>query len=244
MAEKYDAIGLQDLIKEKFSRACRMFYDTPEFAQAARGAWSSPEADGMGLRTMISQMIACNMAMIEKPEIEALLATFPRLAHDVLKQKRERGKPISDISPHTVRLTPSREERRGKGMHCHVEGRHCTANQPMVVLSKRLQEEGILPMLNNFARLKPSHASNIIPLQYNASNLELPPSYCNLTSPSSLFNPNLLNLILGTTPTSTNTLATITAQCCTCAKFKLYVVHVAAQIVARPNTAITYPATL
>ncbi|KAI4614045.1 uncharacterized protein J4E88_010736 [Alternaria novae-zelandiae] len=92
MAEKYDAIGLQDLIKEKFSRACRMFYDTPEFAQAARAAWSSPEADGMGLRTMISQMIACNMAMIEKPEIEDLLATFPRLSHDVLKQKREREK--------------------------------------------------------------------------------------------------------------------------------------------------------
>lgn len=35
----------------------------------------------------------------------------------------------------------------------------------------------------------------------------------NLTCPSPLLIPNLLNLIRGTTPASTNTLATITAQC-------------------------------
>jgi hypothetical protein len=31
------------------------------------------------------------MAMIEKPDVEGLLAEFPGLAHEVLKQKREKG---------------------------------------------------------------------------------------------------------------------------------------------------------
>lgn len=67
-------------------------------------------------------------------------------------------------------------------------------------------------------RLAPEYATPLLciyPILYHAPIYTCfhAPHLYNLTCPSPLLIPNLLNLIRGTTPASTNTLATITAQC-------------------------------
>lgn len=41
IGDKYDVVGLEDLAKEKFSRACKHFWNTAEFSLAADHAFSN-----------------------------------------------------------------------------------------------------------------------------------------------------------------------------------------------------------
>jgi hypothetical protein len=88
IADKYDVLGLKDLVKEKSTRACQNFLDDPAFAKAAYHAFSSTPDHDKGLRNIISKTIADHMeALVKKPEIEVLLDEFNGLATGLLKMK-------------------------------------------------------------------------------------------------------------------------------------------------------------
>lgn len=84
LADKYEVVGLKELSKEKFSRGCKHFWDTPAFPIAARHAFSTTSEKDNGLRCCVSQTIASNMQLIRKPGVRALLMRFNGLALGIL----------------------------------------------------------------------------------------------------------------------------------------------------------------
>jgi hypothetical protein len=92
LADKYDVVGLKDLVKEKFGRACQNFWDDPIFANAAHHAFSTTPDHDKSLRDIVSKTVAGHMkALVKKPEIEALLTEFNGLAYGLLKMKTDAG---------------------------------------------------------------------------------------------------------------------------------------------------------
>ncbi|EMD66038.1 hypothetical protein COCSADRAFT_35975 [Bipolaris sorokiniana ND90Pr] len=87
LADKYEVVGLKELSKEKFSRGCKHFWDTPAFPIAARHAFSTTPGKDNGLRCCVSQAVATNMQLIRKPEVRALLMQFNGLALGILDAK-------------------------------------------------------------------------------------------------------------------------------------------------------------
>lgn len=83
----YDVVGLKDLAREKFRRACAKFWDEPAFAMAAHHVFTTTPDHDKGLRDIVSETIASHLcAMVENPEIEALLTEFNGLAYGLLKK--------------------------------------------------------------------------------------------------------------------------------------------------------------
>ncbi|KAH7139567.1 hypothetical protein B0J11DRAFT_589460 [Dendryphion nanum] len=87
IGERYDVQGLKELAKEKFRIACDEFWNTSDFPEAAYHAFSSTVADDKGLRTIVCQILANHMELINKEEIVALLMEFNGLAYGLLKEK-------------------------------------------------------------------------------------------------------------------------------------------------------------
>jgi len=86
IADKYNIPELKELVKEKFSQACKLLWEAPTFGIAAHYAFSTTPDQDKGLRDIISATIAAHMkALLEKPEIEALLTEFNGLAYGLLK---------------------------------------------------------------------------------------------------------------------------------------------------------------
>jgi len=92
IADKYDVVGLKELVIEKFKRACHSFWNDPSFAAAAHHVFSTTPEHDKGLRDIVSKTIAEHMAeLVKKPEVEALLTEFNGLAFGLLKMKTEAG---------------------------------------------------------------------------------------------------------------------------------------------------------
>ncbi|KAI4674179.1 uncharacterized protein J4E84_010792 [Alternaria hordeiaustralica] len=92
IADKYDVVGLKELVIEKFKRACHSFWNDPSFANAAHHVFSTTPEHDKGLRDIVSKTIAEHMAeLVKKPEVEALLTEFNGLAFGLLKMKTEAG---------------------------------------------------------------------------------------------------------------------------------------------------------
>jgi hypothetical protein len=87
MADKYEVVGLKELAKEKFSRGCKRFWDTPDFPIAAFHAFSTTPEEDKGLRDCVSRSIATNLQLVRKPKIRALLMKFNGLALGILEAK-------------------------------------------------------------------------------------------------------------------------------------------------------------
>ncbi|KAI4622193.1 hypothetical protein J4E83_004933 [Alternaria metachromatica] len=92
IADKYDVVGLKELVIEKFKRACHSFWNDPSFAAAAHHVFSTTPEHDKGLRDIVSKTIAEHMTeLVKKPEVEALLTEFNGLAFGLLKMKTEAG---------------------------------------------------------------------------------------------------------------------------------------------------------
>ena len=92
IADKYDVLGLKELVIEKFKRACHSFWNDPSFAAAAHHVFSTTPEHDKGLRDIVLKTIAEHMAeLVKKPEVEALLTEFNGLAFGLLKMKTEAG---------------------------------------------------------------------------------------------------------------------------------------------------------
>ncbi|RYO70402.1 hypothetical protein AA0113_g3234 [Alternaria arborescens] len=92
IADKYDVVGLKDLVIEKFRRACHHFWNTDEFSVAAHHVFSTTPDHDKGLRDIVSAAISAHMSLIKKPEVKVLLAEFNGLALGILEEKvKENG---------------------------------------------------------------------------------------------------------------------------------------------------------
>ncbi|KAJ4359155.1 hypothetical protein N0V95_002407 [Ascochyta clinopodiicola] len=89
VADKYEVVGLKDLAKEKFARACEHFRNTPEFSVAAHHAFSTTPEDDKGLRDVVIATIAAHMELIKEAEVKVLLTQLNGLALGILEQKIE-----------------------------------------------------------------------------------------------------------------------------------------------------------
>lgn len=87
IGDKYDVIGLKDLAKEKFARACKHFWKTPEFASAAHHAFSTTVEDDKGLRGIVSARICEHIELVNDPGVSVLMTQFNGLALGVLQAK-------------------------------------------------------------------------------------------------------------------------------------------------------------
>ena len=86
-ADKYDVVGLKDLVIEKFHRACQHFWDSDMFSVAAHHIFSTTPEHDIGLRDIVSATISAHMGLIKKPEVKALLNEFNGLALGILEEK-------------------------------------------------------------------------------------------------------------------------------------------------------------
>jgi hypothetical protein len=87
IADKYDVTGLKELAREKFLRACAKYWNDDHFAPAAHHAFTSTSEDDYGLKKVVSSTISQHMALLKKPEVEALLTEFNGLALGLLKAR-------------------------------------------------------------------------------------------------------------------------------------------------------------
>jgi hypothetical protein len=96
IGDKYDVVGLKDLAKEKFDRACRKFWDDDHFPIAANHAFSTTPEDDKGLRDIVCKTISDHVTLIQKPEVEALMMEFNGLAFGLFKAKALEQKWITE----------------------------------------------------------------------------------------------------------------------------------------------------
>jgi hypothetical protein len=87
IADKYDVVGLKDLVIEKFHRACQHFWDSDMFSVAAHHIFSTTPEHDIGLRDIVSATISAHMGLIKKLEVKALLTEFNGLALGILEEK-------------------------------------------------------------------------------------------------------------------------------------------------------------
>ncbi|KAF2622835.1 hypothetical protein BU25DRAFT_351346, partial [Macroventuria anomochaeta] len=87
IGDKYDVVGLMDLLKEKFNRPCKRFRTTLEFPAAAYHTFSTTIEANNGLRDPVSETISEHMELAEEPEVRILLKQFSGLAFGILDAK-------------------------------------------------------------------------------------------------------------------------------------------------------------
>ncbi|KAF2655625.1 hypothetical protein K491DRAFT_704486 [Lophiostoma macrostomum CBS 122681] len=89
IADKYDVVGLKDLVMEKFRDAATQFWNHRAFATAAHHAFTTTMEEDKGLRDIVCKTISDHMTLLEKPTIEALMMEFNGLAFGLLKAKSQ-----------------------------------------------------------------------------------------------------------------------------------------------------------
>lgn len=73
IADKYDVRTLRELATSKFTRACELWWDNGEFAQAALEAYSTTVEEDRCLRDIVVQTITAHRDLIEKAEVAAVI---------------------------------------------------------------------------------------------------------------------------------------------------------------------------
>lgn len=87
IADKYEVVGLKDLAKEKFSRACLKFWNNANFPVAADYAFSTTPEEDKGLRDVVCKTFSEHMSIVNRPEVEAVMKGSNGLAFSLLKLK-------------------------------------------------------------------------------------------------------------------------------------------------------------
>lgn len=73
IADKYDIRTLRQLAVTKFMRACELWWDNVEFAQAALEAYSTTVEEDGCLRDVVVKTITTHTGLIEKPDVAAVI---------------------------------------------------------------------------------------------------------------------------------------------------------------------------
>lgn len=87
IADKYDVVGLKELASKNFEVACSAFWNEDAFPVAIDHVFSTTVPSDTGLRNIVIQTISKNMAVVRKPEIQALVTKHDDLAVGILLQR-------------------------------------------------------------------------------------------------------------------------------------------------------------
>ena len=87
IADKYDVSGLKELACKKFELACSDFWNKDTFPIAIDHIFSATVPEDIGMRSIVIQTISKHMALVKKPEIQALITLYGDLAIGVLLKK-------------------------------------------------------------------------------------------------------------------------------------------------------------
>jgi hypothetical protein len=78
--------AFKELAREKFGRACSMFWNDGYLTTAARHAFSTTVDEDTGLKEIIIQIISDHMNLLNKPEVITLIQEFSGLALGLLQK--------------------------------------------------------------------------------------------------------------------------------------------------------------
>jgi len=87
IADKYDVTGLKQLASKNFEFACTYLWNEDAFPVAIDHIFSATVPGDIGMRSIVIQTISKNMALVQKPAIQALITTYGDLAIGVLLKR-------------------------------------------------------------------------------------------------------------------------------------------------------------
>jgi len=87
IADKYDVAGLKQLARKNLEFACTYFWNDDAFPIAIDHIFSATVPEDIGMRSIVIQTISKHMALVQKPEIQALITTHGDLAIGVLLKR-------------------------------------------------------------------------------------------------------------------------------------------------------------
>lgn len=91
VAEKYGVAGLKDLARLKFALTCNLFWDSPDFAIAARYVHTSTVHTDKNLRDIIHDIICDHVIIVEKSDVANLIEDFGLLNSIFLTKMQKNG---------------------------------------------------------------------------------------------------------------------------------------------------------
>lgn len=89
IADKYDVVGLKELVQEKFKMSSAVLWNHETFPVAANYAFSTTMAEDKGLRDIVSATISEHMELLQKAEIQVMLDEHNGLAKGILLRKAD-----------------------------------------------------------------------------------------------------------------------------------------------------------
>jgi hypothetical protein len=87
IGDKYDVTGLKELARDKFCRACTMYWHSKHFAPAAHHAFSTTMDEDTGLREVVIQVISDHINLLNQAEVMTVLHKFNGLAVGLLQKR-------------------------------------------------------------------------------------------------------------------------------------------------------------
>jgi hypothetical protein len=84
IGDKYDVPGLKELAREKFSRACREFWEGGDFIVAAEYAFTTTVDDDEGLRKCIEDVLVTKKGLLLREDVKTFLASRQELTYKIL----------------------------------------------------------------------------------------------------------------------------------------------------------------
>ncbi|OCK75339.1 hypothetical protein K432DRAFT_466403 [Lepidopterella palustris CBS 459.81] len=87
IADKYNILGLKEVVIDKFEEECKYSWDDPAFPMAIGVIFESTPNIDKGLRDIAVATISNHMELLHKPEIEALMIEYNGLAFGLLRWK-------------------------------------------------------------------------------------------------------------------------------------------------------------
>jgi hypothetical protein len=87
MGDKYDVVGLKQLAREKFIRACTRYWDSKHFGPAVHHAFNTTPDEDQGLREVVNSVVAQHIELLNKPEIEILAKELNGFTFGLLKAR-------------------------------------------------------------------------------------------------------------------------------------------------------------
>ncbi|KAH7091579.1 hypothetical protein FB567DRAFT_546290 [Paraphoma chrysanthemicola] len=85
VADKYDISSLKELAKDKFSRACYVYWmKEQDFADAAEHVFTSTPESDQGLRAFVMKTLIAHRVLVAAPVMKPFLQKRPELTYELL----------------------------------------------------------------------------------------------------------------------------------------------------------------
>jgi hypothetical protein len=89
LADKYDVVGLKDLVQKKFKYGCTQYWYSESFSVAANHAFLTSPPKDKALCDIVSDTIADHLELIHNPKVQALMNEFNGLSLGIMLRKAD-----------------------------------------------------------------------------------------------------------------------------------------------------------